>query len=57
MLAVLVYFIIPVDHWLELALDSFDNAVGQKLVVISQEGSCLLWLHAESSAKSVQDEF
>lgn len=57
MLAVLVNLIIPVDHWLELTLNTFDNAMGQKLVVVSQEGSSLLWLHVESSAKSVQDEF
>lgn len=57
MLAVLVDFLVPVYHGLELALDTFYNAVSQKLVVISKQRRSLLRLHVKSSAKSVQDEF
>ena len=56
-LAVLVDFLVPVYHGLELALDTFYNAVSQKLVVISKQRRSLLRLHVKSSAKSVQDEF
>jgi hypothetical protein len=31
--------------------------MSQKLVVVSQQSSCLLWFHAQSSAQGVQDEF
>ena len=56
-LAVLVDFLIPVYHRLKLALDTFYNAVSQKLVVIGKQRRSLLRLHIQSSAKSVQDEF
>jgi hypothetical protein len=30
--------------------------VSQKLVIVCQEGSCLFWLHVQSSAERIQNE-
>ena len=35
-LAVLIYFLVPVDHWLKLTLDTFHYTVSQKLVIVGQ---------------------
>jgi hypothetical protein len=57
MSAVLVDFLVPVDHWLEPALDSLNDAVDQELVVVGQQSCSLLRFHLQRSAQSVQDEF
>lgn len=55
--AVLVDVSVPIDHGLVSAFDSLDHAVGQELVIVRQQGGSLLGFHAESAAKSIQDEF
>jgi len=47
--AVLEHLLVPIDHWLKPALHAFDHAMNQKLIVISQKSSCLLWFHSKSS--------
>ena len=56
MLAELINFLIPVNHWLKFTFNSFDHAMSQKLVIICQKSSWLLWFHAKSPAKCVQNK-
>ena len=56
MFAKLVDFLVPVNHGLELTLDSLDDAVGQELVIVGEQSSGLLGLHVESPAKGIQDK-
>lgn len=57
MLTVLVNLLIPVDHWLEPSFHTLDDAVGEELVVVREKSGRLFGLHAEGTAKRVQDEF
>jgi hypothetical protein len=57
MSAVLVDFLVPVDHRLKSAFHTLNYAVYQKLVVVGQKSSCLFGLHIQSTTESVQDKF
>ena len=56
MARVLVNLLVPVDHGLEARLNSLHYTVDQKLVVVGQQSSGLLRLHAQRSAEGVEDE-
>lgn len=56
MAAVLINVIVPIDHGLKLTFDAFDDAVGEELIVIREQGGCLFGLHGECPTKRIQNK-